>query len=557
MKIKTRSLTAGLVDGRPSRLVAVKRVSQRMGREGDAFISPAVQVKTVDAWATANNAAIVAWFDETDSVSGGTVDRVGLNAAVAMALSGEADGLIVATTDRFARTLEGGLQTIRTLKEAGRRFIAVKDNVDTARSTPVSDLIMHVMLSLAQWQRDQLKLGWESTRQAHVSNGVANHCPFGYVKGGDRRLAPDPLLAGWVVHIFERKAAGDSLVAIADDLTGAGVPTPTRAVHDRWVAGGRIGKEPPVGGDAWLAKQIRDMLNRRTYLGELQSGDPDSSVADAVGYANTDAHPPIIPVDLWQRVHQTSKTPAKRDKPAAVLAGSVRCGLCGSRMREITNHLSPSRRTRLKREQTYRYYRCFKTFSWGKCKGVGIRADRLETYALDQFEREHLRSTVRPSDVADAERIAAEESLLEAKARVATFYELPSTLAIDDDELLAAKQAPLLKAVETAKAAVAALRHRDVAVALPADLRETWPALRAAIERGDRSKNEAARNVLTLAYPAIVVWPAAGSAAIEDRVHIFSENTMPADLPGRGERVPSACRPIERPVGRRPAGARV
>src|SRR4051795_7488000 len=82
---------------KPRRLSAVLRVSRRNGRGGDGHRSPDQQRDGIDAWAKSHGVEIrPEWVhDETDSVSGRTTQRAGLQAAMAQAMSGETDGVIV------------------------------------------------------------------------------------------------------------------------------------------------------------------------------------------------------------------------------------------------------------------------------------------------------------------------------------------------------------------------------------------------------------------------------------------------------------------------------
>ena len=92
------------------RLVAYVRVSRVGGREGPSFISPEVQRAQIEGWA-AGRAEIIAWHTDLD-VSGGTMERPGLDAAMRAVRSGAAEGIVVAKIDRFARSLGGALDAI-------------------------------------------------------------------------------------------------------------------------------------------------------------------------------------------------------------------------------------------------------------------------------------------------------------------------------------------------------------------------------------------------------------------------------------------------------------
>src|SRR5262245_37261681 len=156
------------------RLDAVIRVSRRNGRSGDSFMSPAEQHDAITHFASAQGVKIVSWHDETNSVSGGSVERAGLQAALDRVLSGETDGIIVAKLDRFARSVTGGLRVIYELEDAGKYLISVREGVicGAEPADATSKLIRTFFLALAEWQRDTLSEGWESARERHIAAGV-------------------------------------------------------------------------------------------------------------------------------------------------------------------------------------------------------------------------------------------------------------------------------------------------------------------------------------------------------------------------------------------------
>src|SRR5262245_4143194 len=87
-------------------LDAIVRVSRLNGREGDSFHSVDMQKAAITAWAKAHDARIRKWFDESDSVSGGTTNREGLQTAMTRAVESRVtDGIIVSNVDRFARNM--------------------------------------------------------------------------------------------------------------------------------------------------------------------------------------------------------------------------------------------------------------------------------------------------------------------------------------------------------------------------------------------------------------------------------------------------------------------
>src|SRR5919197_5391093 len=111
------------------RLVGYVRVSRVGGRNGDSFISPAVQRQQIAAYAKANGHEVTEVYEDLDE-SGGKASRPEFDKALAAIEEGAADGLIVAKLDRFMRSLPDALDVIERIESAGGQLISVSDNFD-------------------------------------------------------------------------------------------------------------------------------------------------------------------------------------------------------------------------------------------------------------------------------------------------------------------------------------------------------------------------------------------------------------------------------------------
>ena len=69
--------------------------------------------------------------------------------------SKEIEGLAVTKIDRAFRDLADLFNTVKDFKQAGKVLIAIDDNLNT--SDPNSDLILGIMGSFAQFERNKLK----------------------------------------------------------------------------------------------------------------------------------------------------------------------------------------------------------------------------------------------------------------------------------------------------------------------------------------------------------------------------------------------------------------
>lgn len=469
---------------KPMRLVAVLRVSQRKGREGDSFLSPVTQRRKIEAWAAGNNATIVEWFDETDSVSGHNVKekRPGLHLALDEISVGHADGLIVAKIDRFARNLIDGLLTIRELKLADKAFVAAENNINTAdKNNQITRILIPFLLLLAEWEWETRRDGWLEARRLAVERGIAYRMPYGYERSGeDAKGAPAivPERAKVVRLIFKKRLAGASWAAIADLLNEKGYPPPHKAPR-------------------WVRQTVKVIAANRAYIGEMRSGD----------LVNLTAFPPIVDRSVFDKV-QAMTLPAAQKGNANLLAGLLRCANCGGRMTS---------------NGTYGAYRCQAKFTWGEC-------DRPAWVAREAIERhvevallDGLKGGKTRPKRSDADLAAARQAVDDAQAALDDALTSPVTARLRKKHGQAKVDAYLadyMDELEAAEAKLAKLEEQHHGIALPRNLAAVWAA-----EKDVQTK----RALLAQVYPVIIVRPLAvpkSRVPVEDRVRLCG----PADL---------------------------
>src|SRR2546426_10844073 len=89
----------------------------------------------------------------TDTASGATTERKGLDEALAYVREG--DTLVVWRLDRLGRSLKHLIETITTLNNRTIGFKSIQENIDT--TTSGGKLVFHIFGALAEFERDIIR----------------------------------------------------------------------------------------------------------------------------------------------------------------------------------------------------------------------------------------------------------------------------------------------------------------------------------------------------------------------------------------------------------------
>jgi DNA invertase Pin-like site-specific DNA recombinase len=481
------------------RLLSYIRVSDVRGREGAAFISPDEQREKCRSCASAFGHTIVDEGEELDR-PGGDMTRPVFNALLERIESGEADGIIVAELNRFARSNVGAWQALERIKSAGGELLSVEENIDTSTATGRS--LPDFWLIAANWERERIGEQWLSARTRAVGRGihVSRHAPPGYKRlpksndsKTDRILVPHAKHAATIEEAFAMAARGESYTRIADYLTDRRLP----------IAGS--------GDSVWEANRVRRLLANRVYLGEARSGR---------GIANDRAHEPLVSEETFMRAQRSKPEPELTRQVNNLLAGLCRCASCSYAMRS-----QPAR------GETIAVYRCRTTSVNGRCpQPTTISQQRLEEYVVEAFLARHNTQLV-SSDEPSEEESALVQAAIDAEAsyrHALTNTELRNQIGSDDhDRMVGALHAAWQDALSKVPTP-----RRAPAIAT-SDLVELVGELR---KRGDVLD---LRELLASAIQAVFVRPAASrshSLPIAERVRIVWADEPPLELPKRGNR---------------------
>jgi DNA invertase Pin-like site-specific DNA recombinase len=210
-------------DSTVEKVIGYVRVStEEQGRSGlglDAQRATIAQTAAARGWE-------VEWIVDSGA-SGKSLNRPGLQSALAKLKAHEADAIVVAKLDRLSRSVHDFSGLVLRAEREGWAISVVDAGIDT--TTAAGDLVAGVMVQVAQWERRAIG---ERTKAA-----LAEARARGVQLGRPREVAPETM-----ERIAALRAEGLSYAAVAARLNFEGVPTIR-------------------GGAEWRASGIGKLLN--------------------------------------------------------------------------------------------------------------------------------------------------------------------------------------------------------------------------------------------------------------------------------------------------------
>jgi site-specific DNA recombinase len=416
------------------RAVGIVRVSQPKGRKGEKFVSPKEQREAIKGFCSERGWRITDddIYDEL-KVSGDAPleDRPGLSRAVSAVLTGAADVIVGAYSERLWWSHEVRAQVLRLVQEAGGEVWAVDAGL-LSDGSAAEDFTAEVRTSADRFSRRQ---NAEKSRRA-VEDAVARGvCPFADVPPGlaldkdNRVIHTDELPIA--LSAFELRDREATIKEVRGFLKEHGI---NRSYHG-----------------------VQSMLGNRLYLGEIHFG----------SLMNRKAHKLAIPRDLFNRVQKKKASRGRRAKSDRLLArlGVLRCGTCGARMVVGTQRQNG---------RSYPFYRCPPV---GDCeRRVTIGAEIAEYVLVEATKRRarEVKGEASAEGDARAEAEGAEQAQANLDAAIRAFA------GLDEEPAAADRLAELARIRDEA---VAKANHsRDVRSALTIDV-DDWDDLSVSARR--------------------------------------------------------------------------
>lgn len=323
--------------------IGYRRVSTLQQRLGGYSLPQ--QKLEIEAYAATHNISLVA--DYADDQTGSNTDRPGLEQALADLETGRATALIICENDRLTRSAPDYMWLRETLREMGRELHnARRGQIDL--NDFGSQIVEDVYGRVAEMERERIVRRMRDGKLSKARQGkIVNPTmlPYGY-KATDGVVTVADKEAEVVQDIFNRYAGGETLAAIADELSRRRVPTYMDIRQLAWTS-------KKSGRGRWSKSSVKRILKNETYLGRwhYNKTDGDGLPNDRREWVVVTV-PPIIDEAIFEAARQRlgeNRRLARRNTRREYLAqGRVTC-TCGKTMRSYTSQ---------RRGKAYSYYTC-------------------------------------------------------------------------------------------------------------------------------------------------------------------------------------------------------
>jgi site-specific DNA recombinase len=204
--------------------ILYSRVSTR--EQADSGISLEAQRAKLTAYADLYDLEVVEVIEDAGE-SAKSLNRPGLQRALAMLRSGEADGLAVVKLDRLTRSVADWQILIDGYfgEKAGKQLFSVTDSIDTR--TAAGRMVLNILLSVAQWEREATAERTKEALRHKIKIGErVGKVRFGYdLAGDDRTLVPNHAELNAITWMKQLRNEGLTLRQIANALTDRGIST--------------------------------------------------------------------------------------------------------------------------------------------------------------------------------------------------------------------------------------------------------------------------------------------------------------------------------------------
>jgi len=305
------------------------------------------QLRECKEFAEANDMIIVDTYIDR-ALSAKTDNRPEFQRMIKESAKGAFELVIVWKLDRFARNRYDSAHYKAVLQKNGVKVVSATEKIS---QTPEGILLESLLEGMAEYYSAELaeKVTRGLTENALKCKYNGGTLPIGYAIDENQFFVIDPLTAPAVLDAFKHYAEGATMQQITDELNLRGVRTKKNT---------RI-----------TLNTVTRMLHNRRYIGEYKYSD----------ITTPNGIPPIVPVDLFERVQDmmkaNKKAPAKhKAEDEYLLTTKLFCGKCKCLMagESGTSHT----------KHVHRYYKCVSVKYHRGCDKKTVRKEWIEDIVI-------------------------------------------------------------------------------------------------------------------------------------------------------------------------------
>lgn len=293
--------------------------------------------------------------------------------------------VIVKDLSRFGRNyIEVGSYSEIIYPEAGVRFIAIMDNVDTG-SLESNEFAAFTNLFNEWYPKSTSKKVKEVKKAKGLAGEHLGAPPYGYLRNPDdnTRWLVDEEAAAVVRRIFSLCMQGNGMSAIATILWEEKVLTPSAYKASKGVGVARVSGNPYC----WEPSAVAAILENVAYIGCTESfkstrlgfkSKKRIPTAKEMRAYIENAHTPIIDREVWDKVQMIRENKRRPTKSGitSMFSGLLYCADCGAKLSLATAN-------------RYTHFRCSqykRTSRTQNCTQHYIREDALNQLVLKQLQ---------------------------------------------------------------------------------------------------------------------------------------------------------------------------
>lgn len=221
---------------------------------------------------------------EDGGISGGTMERPGLQALLEEIRERNIQVVVVYKVDRLSRSIFDFHKMMQEFAKYECNFVSITQSFDTSNS--MGKLTLNMLLSFAQFEREVSAERVRDKIAASKAKGLwmGGNLPLGYDLN-DRHLVVNEPEAEIVRQVFQKYLEVQNMLEVAEWLNKQGIHT------KKWVT---KHSQRTRGGEPFKKNTVQRMLTNPVYLGKITHY-RQNKIYNGV-------HKPIISRELWEQV---------------------------------------------------------------------------------------------------------------------------------------------------------------------------------------------------------------------------------------------------------------